>query len=642
MLNLVTRSPEPGNDEASVEVIAGEFGERVVRPAASLTLAEGIALRVAGAITRRDGRIFNTLLQRRETDLEQNSVRVKLRARPPGSPWRAELSLFHSRQDMANGEFQFVKATDAMRAFAESFDPAFSTDPGDFLTSFDVASQADAVFSRAALTNELELPAGLLGGPAVITSVTGAAEARQKQRSLDADFTPAPFLRRSFPRDSPFRQFSQELRVSGRLPAVLAEADSLEYTLGLYYLRSDLVAADRFQVLDEGTAAGFLIAASANEPPLGLPGGVLGGIGGVSAETLSAILDLLGPAGDLLLGEEQRIDSQLAQDVTSYAAFGQAEYRFAPRWFGIAGLRLSREAKDGDFFSRSTGRLAPLVGEQEDHESRERIRETAFSPRLGLRWRPIERVNVFATWSRGTKSGGFNAIPLTPENLAFDRERAESYELGSKVRLLGGRLRLSATGFWTDFDNLQVSTFRNNRFFILNAAEARSRGVELDLDWLPPLPGAALRVAFGYNDAQFTRYPDAPAPADAEQETQDLAGRRLPRAPRITATLTPNYVLPLGAGKLNLILSGDLRYRGKRFLDVDLDRRTLQKETTEINLRAGIANFVDGWRLSFALRNLTDETVLSQVLDQPLAAGNFVGIRGDRGRLLTASLIREL
>src|SRR3546814_3546028 len=67
--------------------------------------------------------------------------------------------------------------------------------------------------------------------------------------------------------------------------------------------------------------------------------------------------------------------------------------------------------------------------------------------------------NVYLTWTRGYKSGGFNALPLNDKNLEFEPERATSVELGAKARLLQGSLRVSAALFDTRFDNLQVSTF---------------------------------------------------------------------------------------------------------------------------------------------------------------------------------------
>jgi len=641
LMRVTTRAPE-FRDSASVEVLVGQDNERVIRPAANLALSDHAALRLSGAFTRRDGRLRNTFLDRNEQDLAQDSTRLRMRYEAPQLPWTVDVSAFHSRQDMGNGQFQFTEATDAMRAFAQNFDPAFNSDPENFRTSLNFATEADVVMTGLTARNTFDFAPMLGGGRLFVTSITGAAESRLKQSSLDADFTPAAFLRRVQPASNPYRQFSQELRVSGRFDHLFGADDALEYTGGVFYFRSTLTALDRFEIEDLGAAAGFLLAANANNTPALLPGGAFGNLGGISADALSAALDLLDPVAGPLLGEDQRIDTRLDQDVESIAVYGQTEYRVIPKWFAILGLRVGYESKDGDFASRSEGQLIGLVGEQEDHESNVTLSERDFSPRIGVRWEPIRKAHAFFTWARGTKSGGFNAIPLTPENLAFDKEKADSFELGTRVALLQGSLRMRTTAFWTDFSNLQVSTFRDNRFFILNAAEARSRGVELDLHWMPPLPGTALFATLGYNDAEFLSYPNAPAPADADNETQDLAGRRLPRAPRLTAVVKPRFVTPLEGGALNLIIGGDVQFRGKRFLDVDLDPRSLQSSTTVLNLRATVSDFVHGWSLTIAGRNLTDEVTLSQILDQPLAPGNFIGIRSDRGRFLTASLQVDL
>ncbi|TJY63047.1 hypothetical protein E4T66_04875 [Sinimarinibacterium sp. CAU 1509] len=78
--------------------------------------------------------------------------------------------------------------------------------------------------------------------------------------------------------------------------------------------------------------------------------------------------------------------------------------------------------------------------------------------------------------------------------------------------------------------------------------------------------------------------------------------------------------------------------RGDRYLDVDLDQRTNQPATTEINGRITLAAQTGKWLVNLAARNLTGEVILEQVLDQPLAPGNFAAIRSDQGRVLSANL----
>lgn len=641
LINLQSRAPEAENS-ARLALGYDSASRRVVAPAVNIDVSDAVALRVAGQLTRDRGRLFNTLLERPEDDLSQEALRTRLRIAPPGRDWRADIGLFHSRHRRNNGEFQFVRATDAMRAFARSYDPQFSDDPEDDLTSLDVGPRADIVLSGASLQMDSPIGRGARRGAPRLLSTTGWATARQRRNIVDADFTPAPFLRREQPGGSPYRQVSQELRLVGSVPSASGRHDAMRYTTGLYLLDSSLRVPDRFEILDLGAASGYLLAARAGAPSAGFAGGPVGGVGGVTAEALSALVDLLTPVVSPALGDEQRIDTLLDQRGRSVAAFGQADVALGPQWTLTGGLRLARERKSGFFRSEGQGQLVGLIGDQEDHESTRRIADTAVSPRIALRWAPAARVNLFAGWSRSFKSGGFNAIPLTPEGLSYARERASSYEAGLRARLPQARMQVSATAFWTDFADLQVSTFRDNRFFILNAAEARSRGAELDLTWLPPLRGSAVRLAVGVNDARFRRYPDAPAPAGADAETQDLSGRRLPRAPRVNAVLGPSYVLPLPAVRANLVLGGELQARGSRFLDVDLAPASRQAATLELSLRAAVIDFGEAWSLDVVGRNLTGAVIYQQILDQPLAPGNHVGIRADRGRYVTVGLTRAL
>ena len=49
-----------------------------------------------------------------------------------------------------------------------------------------------------------------------------------------------------------------------------------------------------------------------------------------------------------------------------------------------------------------------------------------------------------------------------------------------------------------------------------------------------------------------------------------------------------------------------------------------------------------GYRAAFAARNLTQEVWVDQVLDEPLAAGNYAAARADHGRVLSANLVLDL
>ena len=84
--------------------------------------------------------------------------------------------------------------------------------------------------------------------------------------------------------------------------------------------------------------------------------------------------------------------------------------------------------------------------------------------------------NVYATYGKGFKSGGFNTIGVRdilveaaiatggdPSLIftedSYDKETTDAYEIGTKLNMLDGRLRMNAAVFWTDVENAQQFEF---------------------------------------------------------------------------------------------------------------------------------------------------------------------------------------
>ena len=633
VMNVLTENPDTVSEQyrGKLEVLYGDLGERNFRPAFDIPLGDGLAARLSGSYSKNDGQLHNTLLNRAESDVEQRTTRLKV-AYDLSGPVTWELGAFHSRQDLNNGIYQLAIATDDLLTLARDYDPQVEADPLNFLVSANVPTIGATNFTGSNFNLDIELPPNVFGDSVTLTSISAFAELTTKRRDIDADFSPIPFIRTSLIEPLPFRQFSQELRISASNPTLFGWGHGFEFVTGVYYYDSALFAADRFELEDLGAAAAFFAQMTANDNGFG--GTLLPGVGGTTADVISALV----PAVDLIGQGEQMVLTRLDQTGRTMAAFGQFEHFFYPEWAVIAGLRIGREEKTGVFDTDVIGDFVGVIANAETFDRTIERSEDEFSPKLGLKWEPVDDLNVYGTWSRGFKSGGFNAIALTPESLDFEPERAESYEIGAKARLLGGAMRVNAAAFRTDFSNLQVSSFEDASFFILNAAEARSQGFELDLTYLPPIPGTKLFASMGFTDARFTSYPNAPAFADSDDTNQDLSGGRLPVSSRWSATLVPSFTALIPGVQWGVNTAIDVLYRGDRFLDVDLDPRTLQEATTEVNARITVGDLLETWRVTIAGRNLTDERILDRVLDQPLSPGNFSAIRGDRGRFVSANV----
>lgn len=199
--------------------------------------------------------------------------------------------------------------------------------------------------------------------------------------------------------------------------------------------------------------------------------------------TLSEYAPLLGSNAQVLAGQQRR----------STSTFAEVEWRPQSAWrINLAG-RLMRE--DKTFRFARTPR-PPAAGTPPDvflspsaFASRAATWKN-FSPRFSVDYRREQVGMLFASWTRGFKSGGYAVqVPSIAFAGPFDPERVETLE--------GGWRFTAPTGHWTAgvtiFDNrlrdLQRNVNKTNGGvlgnLVVNAAAARTRGVEMEILWRP-------------------------------------------------------------------------------------------------------------------------------------------------------------
>ncbi|RRN60659.1 TonB-dependent receptor domain-containing protein, partial [Caulobacter sp. 602-1] len=89
------------------------------------------------------------------------------------------------------------------------------------------------------------------------------------------------------------------------------------------------------------------------------------------------------------------------QKTKGYAVFGQADYKISDRLTGTVGLRWSADDKSMDYKSQAEDGLIVILTSKQSNTF------SAVSGRLGLRYELSDDANVYATYNRGYKSGGF-------------------------------------------------------------------------------------------------------------------------------------------------------------------------------------------------------------------------------------------
>ncbi|MEJ2409679.1 MAG: TonB-dependent receptor [Novosphingobium sp.] len=186
-----------------------------------------------------------------------------------------------------------------------------------------------------------------------------------------------------------------------------------------------------------------------------------------------------------------------------------------------------------------------------------------FTPRVVLS-RETGSTTVYASYSKGVKSGGYNSPAFAPLK-ALRPEKLTSYEVGLKARSLDRRLSLSVAGFYYDYKDIQVSYVNASTGGISaeNAASARIYGLELNTsarltNALSVHAGGLIEHARFRNyagaaiycpaSAPSPGYPGCPAPTGKPglaSGTEDLSGARIPRAPELSFSVGADYRVPV-------------------------------------------------------------------------------------------------
>ncbi|MDA7853291.1 TonB-dependent receptor [Porticoccaceae bacterium] len=136
-----------------------------------------------------------------------------------------------------------------------------------------------------------------------------------------------------------------------------------------------------------------------------------------------------------------------------------------------------------------------------------------LSGRLTVQYDLSDDANIYATYSTGYRSGGFNGDYFDEVNDsadAFNEEEIESMELGYKSMFWDGRAQLNAALYSYDYTDLQVSTVLTEgskvTSAIANAGSASRDGVEMSLR-VAPTDNLLVSLAWSHINGDFDEYP---------------------------------------------------------------------------------------------------------------------------------------
>ncbi len=185
--------------------------------------------------------------------------------------------------------------------------------------------------------------------------------------------------------------------------------------------------------------------------------------------------------------------------------------------------------------------------------------DRAFSPRLGIVYRPLTTTSLFASYSNSfTVNSGTDV-----NGNALDPSIIDQYEAGIKNEFFKGALSANVTVYRIINNNLaQTAPFaadgvtpNNNTNIKILAGESTSDGIELDLAG-HPAKGLDVFAGYSYNYIRYTKTPDATG--------NFVEGERLVEVPLQTANGSLFYTFGESSFK-GLKIGTTVFYTGSRF-----------------------------------------------------------------------------
>lgn len=338
---------------------------------------------------------------------------------------------------------------------------------------------------------------------------------------------------------------------------------------------------------------------------------------------------LAGPGTAPGFGAGTLVTFNATQNTRAWAGFANATYRFNDRLSATLGARYSHEKKNfldsqrvvsintfdppGPAIVPAGTQLAALSADLSDSWKN-------FSPRAVLNYKLTPAVMAYVSYSKGFKSGGFNAFNASATSTAFQPEKIGALEIGLKSDLFDRRLRLNLAAFDYDYTNLQVRTpVPSGGVGIETADKAVSKGIELEANWAV---SQAFRIDANVSwlDAHFKKGTISAVQVDSfvfganpAVVAENVAGNRLSRAPEWQGAVSARYSWQTGLGELTA--QGSYRYQGGvYFLETQQNRSTFHEGPwSQIDARLALASANDKWEVALFGSNLTDDRHLSQI-----------------------------
>jgi outer membrane receptor protein involved in Fe transport len=671
VINFVTKRPNTEQWEFEGEATYGNLDARIFKAGVSGPIVDDVlAIRLDANLNKRDGFVENTD-GRDLNGRDRYGFRGQIYYTPSDDvSFRLIADYNDIDEECCAAPFLLVPETQAnvLRSLgATVFDPV---DPNNGRTAIDgdIFAEVEAYGFSGTLEWEFENFA--------FTSITAYRELRDFQ-NFDADFTDIP-LNGQRTVDQGYDTFTQEIRFAS------TSGETFDWQFGAYYFSQDLFTNNRT------VQAPFL-------RPF---------IDGVSGGAVTLIENSFGFApGSLLAAGSGQQRSLFNQDNETFGLFAQLDWHITDRLTLTGGIRYTDDSKDlntdiliddpfaalnlinvgaalglapalqvspaqalgiieqnaqlpadqqnplinGAVAAASSPAANPLLGlagfqffPPAPNLNGQEFNDDDITGNVILSYDLSDEINVYASWSRGYKAGGFalDSSAARVGNFTFDPEVATAWELGFKARAFENTLSVDLALFDQEIEDFQANIFTGTAFVPDNAGSIEVRGLEFEGVYQP---NQNFQLTAGFTwlfDSEYGEFPNGPCPTSNNPPAgcaflpgttvlvQDLAGQRQSGSATFSGVTTATYTQPI-SNDLEIYVRGELSYISDVFLQTSLDPNQVQEAFALVGASAGIGAADGKWQLQFWARNLFDEGYVQGSFDATLGGGAINAYPGD-------------
>ena len=257
------------------------------------------------------------------------------------------------------------------------------------------------------------------------------------------------------------------------------------------------------------------------------------------------------------------------------------------------------------------------------------VKDTNWSWRGGLNYKPNSDSLIYGLVSRGYKAGVYPAIvaPFSNQLHYVGQEQLTSYEVGTKLSFLDRKLQVELSAFYYDYRNKQLYTYIRVPIFgpvatATNVPKSSVQGIDFSLR-ANPLPGWTVSGGVTYAKSEIKETDPSSQSYDLLLNQVNIEGNRFNYAPDWSGAADTEYRFPAVAD-LQAFVGGSVRFASKSYSDLANSSVSTLPGFAIFDLRVGLES-PKGWNVSVWTRNLANKLYLNNTVAVADAIVRYTG-----------------